>query len=58
MAEIAATYERNAERLRELFRERWTDQELDGTIQMYGMEWKRGDVFTMIITHERTTAAR
>ncbi|HWO88116.1 MAG TPA: DinB family protein [Gemmatimonadales bacterium] len=52
MAEIAATYEHNAERLRDLFRERWTDQELDGTIQMYGMEWKRGDVLTMIITHE------
>lgn len=52
MAQITATYETNATAFGELLASRWTDAMLDETIEMYGMQWKRGNALSMLITHQ------
>ena len=49
---ITETYGRNAKALGEMLASAWTDSMLDQEIEMYGLQWKRGNVLTMLITHQ------
>lgn len=52
MTRITATYEASAKALGELLASQWTDAMLDQDIEMYGMQWKRGNALSMLITHQ------
>lgn len=52
IAEIIATYEKNAAAFAQLLPAVWQDDMLDQKIPMYGMEWRRGDALMMIVTHQ------
>ncbi len=51
-ADIAAQYERSAAALLAAVRATWTDAQLDGTIPMYGEQWTRGFVLTVLMNHQ------
>lgn len=52
MARIAATYEHSAQQLPGMLKGAWKDKMLEGTIPMYGMEWRRGDALMMLVMHQ------
>lgn len=51
-ADIAAQYERSAASLLATVRATWTDAQLTETIPMYGEEWARGLVLTILLNHQ------
>lgn len=51
-ADIAAQYERSAASLLAVVRATWSDAQLPETIPMYGEEWARGLVLTILLNHQ------
>jgi uncharacterized damage-inducible protein DinB len=51
-AAVAEAYERNAAQVARAVREGWTDGLLPEPVPMYGQEWPRGTVLSILIKHE------
>jgi uncharacterized damage-inducible protein DinB len=51
-AAIADAYERDAAEVARAVRESWTDGMLADPVPMYGQEWPRGTVLSVLIKHE------
>ena len=51
-AAIAPAYETVAQSLAEQLRERWTDDTLQQTDEMYGQTWKRGFTLAVLLRHQ------
>lgn len=51
-AAIVEEYQRAAQIVAQAVRESWTDEMLDERVPMYGQEWPRGVVLSVLIKHE------
>lgn len=51
-AEIRDAYQRASVSLLPALRAAWTDDLLDGEVEMYGERWKRGSVLTVLLMHQ------
>ncbi|MBS7565029.1 hypothetical protein KHS38_11495 [Mucilaginibacter sp. Bleaf8] len=52
MADIAAVYKANSDRLITAVQTRWNDAALNEKVNMYGEEWSKGTVLSVLIGHE------
>lgn len=50
--EIADAYERGARSVAQAVRAQWSDDVLAGKVPMYGEEWPRGTVLSVLVRHE------
>jgi uncharacterized damage-inducible protein DinB len=51
-SEIVAAYERASTSFVDALRAHWTDEQLAGQIEMYGMHWTRAATLAMLVKHE------
>jgi uncharacterized damage-inducible protein DinB len=51
-SEIAATYKKATKELIDIIKANWTDETLVQTDDMYGEQWPRGILLTVLINHE------
>lgn len=52
MAQITATYQKYAQLLIEAVQLRWTDEQLNDEVDMYGQSWTKRTVLSVIVGHE------
>lgn len=51
-AEIVEAYKRNSALLAQTVPSKWTDSSLDDDVPMYGENWKKGNILSILIAHE------
>lgn len=52
IAEIIETYKLASEKMITLVSESWNDEMLNGEIEVYGQKWQRGQILSVLITHQ------
>lgn len=51
-SEIIETYKLHSSQLQSLLQERWTDEGLTETISVYGQQWERRKILSVLIKHQ------
>ncbi len=52
IAELTAVYKLYSQRLTEAVQQRWTNENLTEEVPMYGENWSKGTVLSVLISHE------
>jgi uncharacterized damage-inducible protein DinB len=52
LIEIISTYKKYSQLLMKAVEDNWTDNDLLTTINMYGEDWTKGKILTVLITHQ------
>jgi uncharacterized damage-inducible protein DinB len=52
MQEIIAVYKQYSSQLLELVQQKWTDEELKEEVNMYGANWTKGKILTVLVHHQ------
>ncbi len=51
-SEVIASYQKYAELLAKAVNGKWTDSTLEDLVDMYGEQWKKGKILSVLIAHE------
>ncbi len=52
VAELTSTYQTYAERVAEEVNQKWTDADLEQRVNMYGEEWRKGTILSVLLQHQ------
>ncbi|QQS28587.1 MAG: DinB family protein [Sphingobacteriales bacterium] len=52
VTELIANYQKYANRVSEEVNRQWTDSELEQRVNMYGQEWRKGTVLSVLVNHQ------
>jgi uncharacterized damage-inducible protein DinB len=52
IVEIISEYEKYSGKVDELVREKWNDLSLNEEVNMYGQQWKKGKVLSVLVFHQ------
>ncbi|MCK5703512.1 MAG: hypothetical protein KAI29_20285 [Cyclobacteriaceae bacterium] len=50
--DIISTYKKHSNELVKLLQEKWTDSELTGKIEVYGQQWERRKILSVLVKHQ------